>query len=133
MKTKMESVNPLRIRPRGKLKQRGVMNSTERKFYEQQIMTRVAAGEIVAWWYEGYAFRLTEKTPSGKPGIRYTPDFVVMLATGELVVYEIKGVGNARRQDLNRVKLFADLFPFRVFVATQLRKKDGGGFKIEEY
>ena len=118
---------------RGKRKQRGVMNSTERKFRDEVLLPRVDSGRVVMWWYEKWTWVLTEKTPSGKPGIRYTPDFVCLLDSGELIVFEVKGQGNAQRQDLNRVKVFADNYPLRVYVATLQRVKDGGGFKIEEY
>jgi len=129
---------PWRTRPFGKRKQRGVMNSTEEKFLEQYIKPRVDEGKVSDWWYEAWSWKLTEKTPGGngsksKPGIRYTPDFVCMLASGELVLFEVKGTGNARIQDLNRVKLFADKFPLRIYVATQRRVKDGGGFHVVEY
>ena len=120
-------------RPKGRRKERGVMNTTERRFLNEVLMPQIISCDVVLWWYEAYSWKLTEKTPDGKPGIRYTPDFVCMLDTGELVVYEVKGVGNARRQDLNRVKLFADAFPFRVYVARQQSKREGGGFDVEEY
>ena len=118
---------------RGRRKERGVMNRTERKFHETIIQPTIDAGRVVQCWYEKWTWQLTEKTPGGKPGIRYTPDFVCLMASGLLVVYEVKGTGNARREALNRTKLFADIYPMRTYVATQQRVKDGGGFKIEEY
>ncbi len=122
----------------GKRKVRGVMNGTENKFFEQYIFPRLQDGDVLEWWYEKWSWTLTERTPSkpgspARPGTRYTPDFVCLLKSGEIVVYEVKGVGNARLQDLNRVKLFSDKFPIRTYVATLLRKKDGGGFNLEEY
>jgi hypothetical protein len=134
-----KSSTPPRSRPRwatyarGAQKQRGVKNSTEQKFYDEHLVPMLQDQSARAVWYERWSWTLTEKTPGGLPGLRYTPDFVVILASGELRAYEVKGVGNARRQDLNRVKLFADLIPIRIFVATQLTKKNGGGFKIAEY
>ena len=118
---------------KGQRKTRGVLNSTERKFLEGHIAPLMLSGEAVAWWYERWTWALTESTPGGLPGIRYTPDFIVLMASGELVAYEVKGTGNARRQDLNRTKLFADLFPLRCFVATAQTQKDGGGFAVCEY
>ena len=118
---------------RGKRKVRGVMNKTEEEFFADHISPRRIAGEIVETWYEIWSWRLTEKTPDGKPGIRYTPDFVVMLKGGQLVAYEVKGTGIATRADLNRVKLAAHTIPIQFFVATKQTKKQGGGFKIEEY
>ena len=117
---------------RGKRKERGKMNSTEEKFLAEILEPQVAEGRVVQWWYEKWTWALTEATPKGRPGIRYTPDFVALLDDGLLIVFEVKGTGNARRQDLNRAKLFADLFPLRIFLATQRAVKNGGGFLIEE-
>ena len=116
-----------------KPKPRGVMNGTEKKFYESHLVPLLQSQSACAVWYEQWSWTLTTKTPGGLPGTRYMPDFVVLRADGELDVYEVKGSGNARRQDLNRVKQFADLFPLRVYVATLQTKRQGGGFKIEEY
>ena len=118
---------------RGRKKVRGEMNRTETQFLNEVIMPRVETGEVVAWWYETITFRLTDKTPSGKPGTRYTPDFVVVLDTYELVCFEVKGSGIATTADLNRVKAASQKFPLRFYVATRRAKKDGGGFRIEEY
>ena len=119
---------------RGVRKERGVMNKTEAEFLGEVIKPRIAAGEVREWWYEPSAWRLTDKTPDGKPGIRYTPDFMVLLAgCYKVEFYEIKGTGMATRADLNRVKLAAEKYPFRFFVATKQTKKRGGGFTIEEY
>ncbi len=118
---------------KGSRKQRqGVMNKTEAKFLAEVIEPRQQAGKVVAWWFEDWSFRLTAATPGGKPGIRYTPDFVCLLADGTLVVFEVKG-GHAWQAGMNRTKLFGEKFPLRIFVATVRTKKDGGGFKIEEY
>ena len=118
---------------RGARKERGVMNKTEQEFFASHISPRRISGDIVEHWYEVWTWRLTEKTPGGKPGIRYTPDFVVMLKGGLLEAYEVKGTGIATTADLNRVKLAADKLPIPFFVATKQTKKQGGGFKIEEY
>jgi len=109
------------------------MNKTEAKFLAEVIQPQVDSGRVIQWWYEAWSFKLTEKTPSGKPGIRYTPDFVVLMDNGFIIVFEVKGVGNAQVASLNRTKLFAEQYPFRVFVAAQKRVKDGGGFSVEEY
>ncbi len=118
---------------KGKRKERGVMNRTETEFANTILEPRKVAGEIVEYWYESITFKLTDKTPGGKPGIRYTADFAVVLADYTLEFYEVKGTGIATTADLNRVKVAADKFPMRIFVATKQTKKQGGGFKIEEY
>ena len=116
----------------GRRKDRGVMNSTEKRFFEEVLEPKIASGKVVQWWYERWTWAMTDSTPGGKPGIRYTPDFVCLLDTNELVVFEIKG-GNPLRAGLNRAKLFADLFPLRLYLVSPRRKKDGGGWTIEEY
>lgn len=117
---------------RGLKKQRGVMNATEKLFEAEVLQTRKLAGKVLQWWYERVSFKLTEQTPEGKPGIRYTPDFAVLLTTYEMVFFEIKG-GFATTKDINRLKLAADTLPFRFFLASKQPKKSGGGFRIEEY
>lgn len=117
---------------KGEAKVRGMMNKTEAAFRDEIILPMVAAG-LVTWWdYEAWTFKLTEMTPEGKPGIRYTPDFDV-LHEGYFRVYEVKGSGPRRQDSLNRAKLLADKIPLRVFLATRRRQRDGGGFHIEEY
>ncbi len=118
---------------RGARKERGVMNRTETEFFSSYIAPRLVCKEFVESWYETWTWRLTEKTPDGKPGIRYTPDFVVLQSDGFLIAYEVKGTGIATRADLNRVKLAADKIPIPFYVATKQTKKNGGGFKIEQY
>jgi hypothetical protein len=118
---------------RGTRKERGVMNKTETEFAETVLDIRLAAGEITQYWYEAVTLKLTDKTPGGRRGIRYTADFMVWLDGGGIELFEVKGTGVSTTADLNRVKLAADKYPFRFFVATKQTKADGGGFKIEEY
>src|SRR5687767_11885760 len=99
---------------RGKRKERGSMNKTEAAYCEH-LKLRKLAGEITEFWYEAVTFKLTEGTPDGKPGIRYTPDFLVMLIDGTMECHEVKGFAN--KLEMNRLKLAADKFPFR-FVAV---------------
>ena len=109
------------------------MNKTETEFRWNVIQPRIDAGEILECWYEVWTWRLTDKTSNGKPGIRYTADFVVMLKTGLLEAYEVKGTGIATTADLNRVKVAADKLPIPFFVARKQTKKNGGGFTFEQY
>jgi hypothetical protein len=110
---------------------RGVMNKTEQHFLDTWILPGVQGGRIKKWWYEKWRFTLTEPGP-GRPGIGYTPDFILMLSDGELQCYEVKGVGNARLESVNRTKLFRDDMGMRTFIAWQLPAREGGGFRIEE-
>lgn len=71
-------------------------------------------------------------------GVRYTPDFVVVIWREELVTdgsqvmaFETKGF--MRDDAAVKVKVAARLFPWIKFhLVTKKRKKDGGGWAIEE-
>ena len=62
--------------------ERGVMNTTEQR-YADYLEARKAAGEILAWMFEGITVRLSEK-------VTYTPDFEVMLADGTVELVDVK-------------------------------------------
>ncbi|MEL3275184.1 hypothetical protein R9Q35_14440, partial [Escherichia coli] len=61
----------------------------------------------------------------------HTPDFAVMLATGEMELHEVKGfwTDDARV----KTKVAADQYPFRIIGVTVKPKKAGGGWIIEEF
>lgn len=101
----------------------GTMNKTEQA-YAGTLELRKVAGEVAWYKFEGLKFRLADNT-------FYTPDFAVMLATGALEAHEVKGFwqDDARA----KFKIAADMYPLQ-FVAIQARaKKDGGGWKVEEF
>ncbi|WP_208296478.1 DUF1064 domain-containing protein [Massilia sp. CCM 8734] len=101
----------------------GAMNKTE-VAYAATLEQRKQAGEVAWYKFEGLKFRLADNT-------FYTPDFVVMLADGALEAHEVKGFwqDDARA----KIKIVADLYPIR-FIAIQARpKKDGGGWKVEDF
>ena len=66
----------------GRLKT-GQMNKTESE-YCQLLELRKRAGEIDWYRFEGIKLRLADNT-------FYTPDFAVMLSTGEMEMHEVKG------------------------------------------
>lgn len=70
------------IQALGRLKT-GQMNKTE-SAYCQHLEQRKRAGEIAWYRFEGIKLRLADNT-------FYTPDFAVMLATGEMELHEVKG------------------------------------------
>ncbi|WP_229211426.1 DUF1064 domain-containing protein [Duganella sp. BJB476] len=99
------------------------MNRTEAA-YAATLELRRAAGEVLWFKFEGLKFRLADNT-------FYTPDFAVMLASGALEAHEVKGdwEDDARA----KIKIAADMYPIQ-FIAVQVQsKKDGGGWKIEEF
>lgn len=70
------------IQALGRLKT-GQMNKTE-SAYCQHLELRKRAGEITWYRFEGIKLRLADNT-------FYTPDFAVMLVTGEMELHEVKG------------------------------------------
>ena len=61
----------------------GKMNNAELA-YNKTLALRKMAGKILWYSFEGITLRLADRTT-------YTPDFVVMLANGELELHEVKG------------------------------------------
>jgi len=110
-----------RLQALGRLKV-GAMNKTEAA-YAALLERRRAAGEILWFKFEGLKFRLADNT-------FYTPDFAVMLASGAMEAHEVKGVwqDDARA----KIKIAADMYPFR-FLAIKVDRKVAGGWAIEEF
>jgi len=61
---------------------RQVYRSKWEAAYAQELEAQKRAGEILDWWYEPFALKLTE-------GVRYRPDFLVYRA--ESMVLELRG------------------------------------------
>ena len=106
----------------GRLKT-GEMNKTEAAYMEY-LKDRQFVGHIAWFKFEGIKLRLADNT-------FYTPDFAVMLADGQMEAHEVKGFW---RDDARaKIKIAADLYPFR-FVAIKVKtKKDGGGWEVETF
>ena len=106
----------------GRLKT-GQQNGTESE-YGALLDQRRTAGEIAWFKFEGLKLRLADNT-------FYTPDFAVMLASGEIECHEVKGFwqDDARA----KIKIAADLYPFRFIAVRKRAKKDGGGFDEEAF
>lgn len=93
----------------GRSKRDGEMGKLEAEFFEHVQMQ-----PTTAWVrFEGITFRLAK-------GSSYTPDLVVMLTSGEIICYEVKGywLANAR----TKVKVVAEMFPFH-FVGVMKDRK----------
>lgn len=101
----------------------GAMNKTEAAYGAHLEMLK-RAGEIAWYRFEGLKFRLADNT-------FYTPDFAVMLGDGRMECHEVKGFW----QDDARVKIkvAADLYPFRFIAITAKTKKAGGGWAVESF
>ena len=110
-----------RVIARGRISP-AVRSSTEAQ-YEQVLAARLACGEIAWYRYEGVKLRLADAT-------FYTPDYVVMLADSTMEVHEVKGFW---RDDARvKIKVAAEMYPFRFIAVSQRPKRDGGGWEIEE-
>jgi hypothetical protein len=73
---------PARTMALGRMKA-GVMNKTEAA-YGRNLELRKHAGEVLWYGFEKMTFKLADDT-------RYTPDFVLMLSSGQLEAHEVKG------------------------------------------
>lgn len=101
----------------------GAMNKTEQA-YAKHLADLQAVGGILWHKFEGLKLRLADNT-------FYTPDFAVMLPCGQIELHEIKGYW----QDDARVKIkvAADMYPFRFLALKPRAKRDGGGWAVEEF
>lgn len=99
------------------------MNRTEAA-YAQLLDVRKAASEIAAWWFEGLTFKLA-------PDLRYTPDFLILFADGSLECHEVKGF--MREDAAIKLKLAAQLFPFKFVLVRKLAAREGGEWSFVEF
>ena len=99
------------------------MNKTEAA-YDAHLHLRKHAGEIVWHKFEGLKLRLADNT-------FYTPDFAVMAADGVMECHEVKGywMDDARA----KIKIAADMYPFRFLAIKAKPKSQGGGWSIENF
>lgn len=118
----MESKSKKSYQALGRLKV-GQMNKTEAE-YEKHLAQLLHLGEIIWYKFEGIKFRLADNT-------FYTPDFSVMRQDGLIEIHEVKGfwVDDAKV----KIKVAADLYPFKFVAVKKLPKKDGGGWSVEEF
>jgi len=92
--------------------------------YEQYLESRKQAGEIIWYKFEGMKFRLADNC-------FFTPDFAIMLVNNEVEIHECKGIF---RDDAKvKLKVASELYPFRFVAVFALPKKEGGGFRYEEF
>lgn len=114
-----------RLQALGRLKQ-GQMNDTEKR-YAAMLELKQKAGEVLWYKFEGLKLRLADNT-------FYSPDFFVMTADFELQVHEVKGSAAIFEDDAKvKVKVAAEMYPFKFFVAFSKPKNKGGGFDVVEY
>lgn len=110
------------VRALGRLKT-GERNKLEAA-YEAHLETLRLCG-VVRWFrFEGLKLRLADNA-------FFTPDFAVMMDSGQIECHEVKGhwLDDARL----KIKLAADQYPFRFLGITARPKKLGGGWNVEEF
>lgn len=98
------------IQALGRLKT-GVMNKTEALYASDLELQRSI--NAIAWYrFEGLKFRLADNT-------FYTPDFAVMLNTGQIELREVKGhwADDARA----KIKIAAEMYPFQFVAIKRVR------------
>lgn len=104
--------------------ERGVMNKTEARYASEVLDVGKALGKYARYWYESIKLRLAD-------GSWFTVDFFVMLPDGRLEAHEVKGYW--RKAERVRIKVAAELYPFKFISASRLKKAQGGGWKFEEF
>jgi hypothetical protein len=105
----------------GRLKA-GVMNKSEAE-YSELLERRKLTGQVIDYKFEAVTFKLA-------PDTRYTPDFFVLLPNMEIEFYEVKGW--MMEDSFVKIKIAAELFPFRFFLVRKKLKRDGGGWDVKE-
>lgn len=100
----------------------GEMNGTERA-YADELEIRKRSGSVARWEFETHTFTLAK-------GLRFTPDFWVVLPCGTIEFHEVKG-GHRRDDAMAKLKMFATRYPeYGVFLCERARR--GQGFRISE-
>lgn len=117
----MSGMNPA-LQALGRLKT-GQMNQTEAA-YAQLLEHLKQSGEVAWYKFEGVKLRLADNT-------FYSPDFAVMHSDGRMDMVEVKGfwTDDARV----KIKVAADLYPFRFRAVKPRAKKRGGGWEEEAF
>lgn len=109
----------------------GKVNKTEARYGEELELRRLA-GEIAWYKFEAFKVRLAD-------GTFYTSDYAVMTSDDELQIHEVKAgrIDSAGKlqmisEDASKIKIkiAADLYPFRFIWAVERPKKAGGGFEL---
>lgn len=106
----------------GRLKP-GQMNKSEAK-YAERLEALKLSGKVIWYRFEGLKLRLADNT-------FYTPDFAVITADMVLECHEVKGFwqDDARA----KIKIAAEMYPFRFKAFKAEAKKRGGGYVEEDF
>ena len=123
---KSTPIHPFKFkgRPKGCRKRSafGEMNKLETKYAEHLEEQRVKGS---VQWFKFGAIGL-----SLAPKTWYRPDFLVMTADNELQIHETKGF--MEKHANVKIKVVAEMYPFRLFLVRAKKKSDGGGWDVQE-
>lgn len=104
---------------------KGTMNKTEAA-YAEELASQKATGKILDFKFHPMRIRLADNT-------YYEVDFLVLHADRSLFIHETKG-GFTSEKGQMKIKLVAEIMPwFGMLKVTRLTKKDGGGWKVEDF
>ena len=118
----MNAPFPKNFLAQGRLKT-GAMNKTERA-YADHLEIAKKAGVILWYRFEGLKLRLADNT-------FYTPDFAVLARDGVLECHEVKGFW---KDDARvKIKVAAEMYPFRFKAVRPFAKNRGGGYDVEHF
>lgn len=98
------------------------MNQLELAFSQYLELLR-QSGVIAGWAFEPETLRLAKRTG-------YTPDFRVLDSECGVSFYEVKGF--MRDDAAVKLKVAAEMHPYRFFLVEKKKKRDGGGWDIRE-
>jgi hypothetical protein len=102
----------------------GTMNKTEAEYYEKLKLMKLS-GEIIDYRFEALKLNLADRCT-------YTPDFLVINKNYEIELHEVKGFWEDDARV--KIKVAAEQYPwFKIIAVKKNAKKDGGGWKIEEF
>jgi hypothetical protein len=112
-----------RLFAKGRLKD-GDMNKTE-AMYADYLEVLKADGRVLWYGFEKIKLKLAANT-------HLTIDFAVLTAEGYIELHDVKGSAAIVQDDaLAKMKIAAELFPFKFFMIYPRRQKDGGGWIIK--
>lgn len=110
----------VQVRAKARSKPASGMNKLEAR-YARELALWQRAGDIAWWGYEPLRFRLGD-------GAWFTPDFIVVRATGAIEAHETKGF--MREAARVRLQVAATLYPWLAFIV--LYPNGGAGWRREE-
>lgn len=103
----------------------GELNKTEQEFADL-LDDWKHAGTVLWWKAHPFNIKLANNT-------FYRVDFLALMSDGMLTMYEVKG-GYTSQSGQTKIKLASEALPvIRIVKASKRTKKDGGGFKLEEF